>query len=845
MWPLHASAVAEACGVETSAELEIHGVTAGEREPRGDELFVSLKEDDWDGHADVDRALAAGVPLALVSDRARGDSTLLVPDTRVAVRALAARFRRGFTFPVVAVGGSNGKTTTKDLVAAALTGGGRRVTKTSETQNGWTGIPFTLLDRAHRRAAPPDALVVEVGIDAPGAMADHARVVDPDLALLTMIGPEHLAGLGDLEGVAREELSLLEGTTRGPRVLNMQDARIAEWAGARPDDVRVGPGGDLAWRDVSTSPLVTAIEATWRGGWTRRFAVPLAGAHNAANLALAVAAAAALGRSGEEIAAGLAGFVAPEMRCQVHRLANDCVLIDDAYNASPPSMAAALALLRAPAWAERPLVVVLGDMLDLGAASGEHHRALIAPLAALVAERGARVYFAGEAMQALLPEVTGARMLPAELDLDVAGSVTLVKGSRGMKLEGVVATLRERAEETTPEDLVPFHEAFRTVCVTGTNGKTTTTSLVAAIVAAAREPSCRVTTIGAFVDREQVETEASGAAFVRTLLRAREAGVRTLAVETSSQSLERGFTKTWPVHAGVFTNLSRDHLDYHRTPERYLGAKAQLFMDLPPGGAAVLNLADPSSALLDEVTPPSVRRFGYAARPIDEECKHLPAALVAEDVTIDVHGTHARLAPSPIADGLGGRLDLGLVGHVHMENALGAALAAHALGYSLPVIKEALERFEGVPGRFQIVRREPIVVVDYAHTPDALERTLATARLLTKGRVIVVFGCGGDRDPGKRAEMGAAATAFADVVYVTNDNPRSEDPDAIADAIERGATRSVHRILDRAAAIATSIADAAATDIVVIAGKGHEKTQTIGDVESPFDDVEIARSISR
>ena len=840
MWPLTLREIAGAIGVAApEAEVEIRGVCAGERRPMADDLYVAIAEEGYDGHADVEPALEAGAAWALVSD-APGPRRLLVPDTLVALRKLAAFFRQRFTFPVVAVGGSNGKTTTKELIAAAL---GPRATKTQETMNGWTGIPFTLLDRAHASGSgAPSALVVEIGIDAVGAMQEHARLVDPDISVLTMIGPEHLAGLGDVDTVAREELALFEGTRRGPRVLNLGDARIAAWPAA-PRDVRVE-----GWTHLDLGPYWTGI------GYSGDFEVPIAGAHNASNLALAVAVARALGRSDGEIRAGLAGFEAPSMRCQIHRLANDCILIDDAYNASPPSMAAAFALLEA--WPERPKVLVLGDMLDLGAASEAAHLALVPALAKM---QNARVYLYGDAMAAVHRALPGSVYRPRTEDPrslveDWRGAVVLVKGSRGTHLEHVVAELRERAEETTNDDLVPLHPLFATACVTGTNGKTTTTSMISAITRAAGETPCRVTTIGAFVDDVQLETEPSGAAFVRTLLEARDRGVKTLAIETSSQSLENGFTKTWPAKVGVFTNLSRDHLDYHGTPEKYLVAKAQLFIDLPAGGTAVLNASDPASALLDEVIDSSVRRVGYAARPIPEECASLPIALEAKEVTIDVDGTHALLAPSPIADALGGRLDLRLVGHVHMENALAAALAGHALGYAPEVIKRALTDFEGVPGRFQVVHRRPTVVVDYAHTPDALARTLATARaLLNGGRVIVVFGCGGDRDPGKRPQMGFVAVDGADVVYVTNDNPRSEDPRVIADAILSGmtqargdgATRNTHLILDRAEAIRTAVASADPADIVVVAGKGHEKTQTIGDEELPFDDVEIARAVFR
>ncbi len=401
----------------------------------------------------------------------------------------------------------------------------------------------------------------------------------------------------------------------------------------------------------------------------------------------------------------------------------------------------------------------------------------------------------------------------------------------------------------TEIDRAALHRRFRTACVTGTNGKTTTTTMIEAIVAASGEPSARVTTLGAWVNGEPVASEATSGAFERTLLLAAEAGVRTLAVETTSQALAEGFARAWPAEVAVFTNLSRDHLDYHGTPEDYLAAKAQLFMKLLPGGTAVLNAADPSSALLDEVAEPSAKRVAYAARAIDPGCAHLPLALSAAEVEATLDGTRIRLAPSPLASALGGEIVLSIVGEVHAENALAAALAGVALGHSPQTIRLALERFPGVPGRFQIVHRRPAVVVDFAHTPDALERTLRLARSLVipgGGRVIAAFGCGGDRDPGKRGEMGRIAASLADVVVMTNDNPRSEDPATIAAAVGEGAKGGPARVLlelDRASAIKMAIELAEPPDIVIVAGKGHERTQIVGEQVLPFDDAAVAAGV--
>lgn len=898
MWPLSGLEIVKACGVRAwspSVEpLRLAGVVVGETPPEADDLFIALREAGHDGHAYVAEYLELGAALALVSAdwdglpelapemRAR---CLVVDDSLAAFRDLAAALRRRFPFPVVAVGGSNGKTTTKDMIAALLSGPGFRVTSTRETMNGWTGLPLTLTLRAHALALPPHALVVEIGIDAPGAMAEHARLVDPDVAVLTALGPEHLAGLGTWETAIVEEMKLFDVPRRARRVFQAHDAGIrAHLTSARDGDILVCRAGDsaaLARQDLSVlgyevaspSPMSSEVELSYRpaGGssepWRGRFEVPMPGRHNGDNFAAALAVGLALGRTPRELAAGWATFSPPAMRCQASVQPNGCIVIDDSYNGSPASVRAAFELLSSPAWRERRRLVILGDMLDLGAASERYHLELCEPLRALV-DAGAQVLLFGDAMrvvhQRLAERGVATSLLPPDADpralldvapVELARAVVLVKGSRGMQLERVVAEFARRCTAGAGPEIAPpgaqlaeLHGRFATACVTGTNGKTTTTSLIAAIVEAAGEPACRVTTLGAWVDGESTGAEATGDAFVRTIARAAERGVRTLAIETTSQALAQGFARSWPARVAVFTNLTRDHLDYHGTPEDYLAAKAQLFMALPPEGVAVLNVADPASALLDEVTPPGVRRLGYAARPPHPACAAIPIALFAGEIDVDAGGTRARLAPSPIAQGLGGRLELGLVGSVHVENALAAALAASALGYDFGAISAGLAKFGGVPGRFQIVHRRPLVVVDFAHTPDALARTLALARALVaaeRGRVLCVFGCGGDRDPGKRGAMGAVAATAADLVVLTNDNPRGEDPSMIADAVAagaRGGSAQLERILDRAGAISRAVELAAPEDIVIVAGKGHEKTQIVGDREVPFDDVDVARN---
>jgi UDP-N-acetylmuramoyl-L-alanyl-D-glutamate--2,6-diaminopimelate ligase len=401
-----------------------------------------------------------------------------------------------------------------------------------------------------------------------------------------------------------------------------------------------------------------------------------------------------------------------------------------------------------------------------------------------------------------------------------------------------------------------------TIGVTGTNGKTTTTTMVARIVAASGEPSARVTTLGSFLNDEQLSESTGVEAFTSAVERAIAAGVRTLALELTSKALAEGFARRWAARVAVFTNLSRDHLDQHQTPERYLAAKAQLFMALPDDGVAVVNASDPASALIAEVTPPAARRAAFAGlRGVAAGCEHLPLALALRAVSVARSGTRVELEPSPLASSLGGALELGVVGEVYAEDALAAAIAVHALGYAPAAIVRGLREFQGVPGRFERVWLDPLVVVDYAHTPDALARTLGQARELTTGRLTCVFGCGGERDVGKRPLMGRVAAELADRVFLTNDNPRNEDPDAILAAIAAGCAEAgeapeanvrrnraeVVLTPDRKEAIALALesAESGRGEAVVIAGKGHERTQWSGDRADAFSDVDLASELCR
>jgi UDP-N-acetylmuramoyl-L-alanyl-D-glutamate--2,6-diaminopimelate ligase len=382
--------------------------------------------------------------------------------------------------------------------------------------------------------------------------------------------------------------------------------------------------------------------------------------------------------------------------------------------------------------------------------------------------------------------------------------------------------------------------------VTGTNGKTSTTRWTAACLARVARPVAQTTTFGSFLDDVPFEATRDFDGFLATMRAAIERGGRFAAIEMTSEALARGFARAWPCDVGVFTNLTHDHLDAHGSPEHYLASKAQLFVTLPPGGAAVLNGSDPASDLIAAVIPPGVRIFRYAVASRGEPVSppELRATAIEPGwdgtrITIDARG---ELAHAPRT------LIIRAIGDIYAENALAALGAALAAGVPPNDAAAALAEAPVPPGRFQVLAHDggPRIVVDYAHTPDALARTLAVARALCPGELWVVFGAGGDRDKGKRAPMGAAASS-ADHVVLTTDNPRGESPARIADQIRDGVRPHVDvRVeLDRRAAIRGAVLDAGERDVVVIAGKGHETEQRVVESVLPFDDAAEASAAVR
>jgi UDP-N-acetylmuramoyl-L-alanyl-D-glutamate--2,6-diaminopimelate ligase len=459
------------------------------------------------------------------------------------------------------------------------------------------------------------------------------------------------------------------------------------------------------------------------------------------------------------------------------------------------------------------------------------------------------------------------RVQPGDLFVAVRGRAVDGGAYAGAAVErGAVAVLCERGSAVGVEVPVLEVAAVRTalaraaalvyglpterlhvVGITGTNGKTTTSLLTAACIDASGGRAGIVGTLGyRFGDLELPATHTSPEAdeLQRVAARMLARGATHLAMEVSSIALDADRVAEVRFEVGAFTNLTQDHLDYHGSMEAYAAAKERLFVEHAPA-VAVINVDDPFGAALADRVPGRTRVIRTSQAPRSGDAVAVvapPDAYAGSDLRFTVRTPRGELA-----------IETPLVGRHNVDNALTAIGIGEALGLDPAAVVRTLASPPPVPGRLERVSRpaddDIVAVVDYAHTPDALARVLASLRS-PKGRIFCVFGCGGDRDRTKRGPMGEVAARGADVVVVTNDNPRSEDPRTIADAIVAGlqqAGSTGHRVeLDRAAAIDLAVREAAPGDVVLVAGKGHEPYQIIGDRVTAFDDrLELANALAR
>jgi UDP-N-acetylmuramoyl-L-alanyl-D-glutamate--2,6-diaminopimelate ligase len=422
----------------------------------------------------------------------------------------------------------------------------------------------------------------------------------------------------------------------------------------------------------------------------------------------------------------------------------------------------------------------------------------------------------------------GAVALVVQRELAVAVPQMLVSGVRAAMAQAAAAFYRDPTAE------------LQVAGITGTNGKTTTAFLVRALLEAAGRQTGLMGTVKSVIagtEHEVTRTTPEAIDLQRTFREMADGGDIACVMEVSSHALQLHRADAIRFDVAIFTNLTQDHLDFHPTMEDYFAAKRLLFVTDRPArhGAdfSVINTDDPYGARLAAQIPGAIT---FAL--------HSEATYRGRDVQTGLGGSHFTV------DTPDGPLQLRspLHGEFNVYNVIGALAAARALGVPAPTCVEAIATAGQVPGRFETVDEgQPFaVLVDYAHTPDSLENVLRAARPLAQRRLSVVFGCGGDRDRGKRPQMGEIARRLADDVIVTSDNPRSEDPETIIAEILQGSGEDVLHDADRQAAIGRALHDAQAGDVVVIAGKGHEQGQEFaGGHKVPFDDVSVAREALR
>ena len=423
----------------------------------------------------------------------------------------------------------------------------------------------------------------------------------------------------------------------------------------------------------------------------------------------------------------------------------------------------------------------------------------------------------------------------------VASGAIAVVARPQAKVEGAVHIADANPRRLFAELAARYFAPFPDICVavTGTNGKTSTVELTRQLWRMLGHRSASIGTLGVTTAVDQVSTGLTTpdiVTFLANMAGLRKEGITHAAFEASSHGLSQYRTEGLPVQAAAFTNLSRDHLDYHGDMDSYFDAKMRLFDEVvSDDGTAVIWADDPKSA--DVIARAQKRRLTVMTVGADGDALKLVAR----------EPTHLGQRMTVLAQGREHKVDLPLIGAYQAANALVSAGLVIATGGKTADVLGLLSRLQPVRGRLEravVSGKGAPVYVDYAHTPDGLRAAIEALRPHTRGRLIVLFGAGGDRDAGKRPLMGATAAELADHVIVTDDNPRSEDPAAIRAAVMAGVPGG-EEIGGRRAAIAAAIAQAGPDDIVLLAGKGHEQGQVIGDRVLPFDDVTVARECAR
>lgn len=424
----------------------------------------------------------------------------------------------------------------------------------------------------------------------------------------------------------------------------------------------------------------------------------------------------------------------------------------------------------------------------------------------------------------------GAKALFCEEELDVAVPQIIVEDTKRMMANIAAAFYNEPSKD------------INLIGVTGTNGKTTVTHLIQKIMEENNEKCALIGTLGYKLSsndeyKEAKHTTPQPPELQRDLRLMADSNIKNVVMEVSSHSLEQKRVGCCDFNGAVFTNLTQDHLDYHITMRNYFKAKALLFENLSAGSFAVINADDMYAKDFIDVVPSGVKTLTYGVKK-DADVK-------AVDVDFSIDGAKLTV----LFDGKSEKMNLHLNGMFSVYNALAAFTSALAMGIDYKIIIKALENTKSVAGRFEIVSKKPLVIVDYAHTPDGLENVLKAARELTPAtsKLICLFGCGGDRDTTKRPKMGKIADDLSDKVVVTSDNPRSEDPQLIISDIMTGIkTVDTQRIFvepDRGEAIKFLKSISNEEDVIVIAGKGHEDYQILKNETIHFDDREEARKV--